>query len=159
GFAHDYPPHDDAGFHAFAKTLVAPEFAEAVEAAQPLGPVASFRSTVNRWRHLGRLSAWPSGLVALGDAVCTFNPVYGQGMSVATLGAVLLGQVLGKGNGAVEHTFQRRLDRLLRDPWTMATGEDYRYPQTVGPPRARTALISNWYGDQVLQAAVHDRRV
>lgn len=159
GFARDYPPHDDAGFIAFAKTLVAPEFAEAVQAAAPLGPAASFRSTVNRWRHLGRLPAWPSGLVALGDAVCTFNPVYGQGMSVATLGAMLLGQVLGEGNGAVGHTFQRRLDRLLRDPWTMATGEDYRHPQTVGPPRARTALISNWYGDQVLQAAVHDRRV
>jgi 2-polyprenyl-6-methoxyphenol hydroxylase-like FAD-dependent oxidoreductase len=159
GFSHDYPPHDDAGFLAFAKSLAAPEFAEAVEAAEPLGPAASFRSTVNRLRHLGRMPDWPSGFVVLGDAACTFNPIYGQGMSVATLGAVLLGRVLGEGDGAFEHTFQRRLDRLVRDPWTMATGEDYRYPQTVGPPRSRAALLSNWYGDQVLRAVVHDRRV
>jgi flavin-dependent dehydrogenase len=159
GFSGDYPPHDEPGFLAFARSLATPEFAGAIEAAQPLTPAVAYRRTVNRLRHVERLPAWPKGFVALGDAVCAFNPIYGQGMSTATLAAVLLGAVVGDGGPDVERRFQRRLARLIQGPWRMAPGEDYRYPDTTGPARGPATRINQWYADQVMRAAVHDVRV
>src|SRR5262249_43322115 len=92
----DYPPTDDEGFLAFARSVPCPEFYEAARAAEPLGPTVAFRATANRWRHFERLPRWPERFVALGDAACTFNPVYGQGMTMAALGAVTLGECLSR---------------------------------------------------------------
>jgi flavin-dependent dehydrogenase len=160
GFGHDYPPRDDDEFVAFADSLRVAEFGEALAAARPLTSVVTFRRTVNRHRHLERVTPWPAGLIAVGDSVCTFNPIYGQGMSVACLGAELLGRVLaGADSHSFEGEFQRRLGRLVRDPWAMATGEDYRYPETEGPPRGPLTKAAHWYAQQVTRAAVSDVRV
>jgi 2-polyprenyl-6-methoxyphenol hydroxylase-like FAD-dependent oxidoreductase len=160
GFNADYPPHDPTGFLEFARSLVVPELADWVAAARPVTPITSFRRTRNQMRHLDRVPGWPTGLVAVGDAVCAFNPIYGQGMSVAALGAVLLGTTLETAAGpGFEPSFQRHLARLLRDPWTLATGEDYRYAETEGPPRSVRTRVRQWYGDQVARAAVHDPQV
>lgn len=94
GGGKDYPPTDEEGFRAFARTLPDQRFAEAVEAAEPLGPIVGTRSTENRVRHYEELTRRPEGLLATGDAACAINPVYGQGMSAAALGAVELDRVL-----------------------------------------------------------------
>ena len=86
------PPSDDAGFLAFARTLPSPEIAELVESSVPLGPVVTRRLHSNQRRHVERMRRVPGGLVLLGDAVCSFNPSYGQGMTTATLQAEALGQ-------------------------------------------------------------------
>jgi hypothetical protein len=62
--------------------------------AEPLSPIVGSRSTENRLRHYERLAAQPEGFILLGDAVCALNPIYGQGMSAAALGAVKLDQTL-----------------------------------------------------------------
>jgi 2-polyprenyl-6-methoxyphenol hydroxylase-like FAD-dependent oxidoreductase len=160
GFGGDYPPTDDAGFLDFARSVTTPELGELVAAASPESPVMGFRSTANRMRHVERMQAWPRGLIALGDSICTFNPVYGQGMSVAAGGAELLADALARyPRRGFERTFQVQLARLLRDPWLMSTGEDYRYPGTDGPRRTVATRIGQWYADQVMRAAVHDERV
>ena len=90
----DYPPTDEDGFLDGARTLRIPDLYEAITDAEPLGPIVGYRATENRLRHYERVRRWPEGLVALGDAVCALNPVYGQGMTTAALGAEVLDRCL-----------------------------------------------------------------
>jgi hypothetical protein len=161
GYGADYPSQDDDGFLAFAASLGVPDLVDALRAAEPLGSIVGYRRTVNVLHRLDRMSRWPRGLVALGDAVCGFNPIYAQGMSVAALGAQLLGETWDAHGAAgdVEWRFQRGLARLLRGPWDLAVHEDYRFPGTEGPRPARTAAFRAWYEDQVLRTVVSDRVV
>jgi 2-polyprenyl-6-methoxyphenol hydroxylase-like FAD-dependent oxidoreductase len=158
GFAGDYPGQEEPGFLAFATSLGVPEFSDALRAAEPLTPIVGYRRTVNVLRHFDLVQRWPAGFVAVGDSVCGFNPVYAQGMSVAALGARLLGRTFESDGSAndVEWRFQARLARLLRDPWDLAVHEDYRYPGTEGPRPSRMAGMRARYEDQVLRAVVVD---
>lgn len=82
------PPADPDGFLRYTLGLPDPIVGRLVSGAEPLGEVHVSRSTKNTRRFLERVRDWPEGLVVLGDAVATFNPAYGQGMSVAALGAL-----------------------------------------------------------------------
>src|SRR5262249_14637514 len=110
GVGRDYPPIDDAGFLDFARSLRSPILYEAIRHAQPLTPLVAYRRTENQLRHYEQLERWPEGFVVLGDAVCAFNPIYGQGMTVAAESAELLDDWLRR--PAPAHTFQRRLRRV-----------------------------------------------
>lgn len=94
GYAGDHPPLDEAGFEAYARRLIGPQVWEAMRAAEPLTGIGGFRRTENHWRHYEQLKRWPQGLIALGDSVCAFNPVYAQGMTVSALSAELLDEFL-----------------------------------------------------------------
>src|SRR4029077_18578506 len=124
----DYPPTDEAGFLAFARSLRSPALYEAIAGAEPLSRIAGHRATENRLRHYDRLGRLPDGVVAVGDAVCAFNPVYGQGMTAAALGAEVLDHWLGEdwhrgpGRGCV---FQRLLARATAAAWQLSVGADY----------------------------------
>ena len=87
----DYPPTDDQGFLEFARNLVTPKLYDAIQQAEALSPITGYRATENRLRHYERLSSFPENCIVVGDAACCFNPVYGQGMTTAALGAMLLG--------------------------------------------------------------------
>jgi 2-polyprenyl-6-methoxyphenol hydroxylase-like FAD-dependent oxidoreductase len=157
GGGKDYPPTDEDGFRAFARSLADRRFAAAYEAAEPLGPVVGTKSTENRVRHYEELSRRPEGLLVIGDAACAFNPVYGQGMSAAAIGAEVLGRCLtecrpGRAGGLAAR-FQRRLAKANARPWLLATAEDYRYANAEGPPPGRLSGVAHRYFDRVVALA------
>ena len=153
----DYPPTDEAGFLDCARTLRVPDLYEAIKDAEPIGPIFGYRATENRLRHHDRAGRWPEGLVALGDAVCALNPVYGQGMTTAALGAEVLDRCLrrsGTPRGTLPGTslkFQRELARTVAAAWLLATGSDYRYRRTEGPPRRRSTQMMHRYVDALMR--------
>lgn len=167
GYGGDYPPTDEAEFVAFARGMRTPLFAQAIQAARPLGPIYGYRYTENRWRHYEKLARWPEGLLATGDAVVAFNPIYGQGMSVAAVDATLLAACLGEQRqrkpdgdlGGLGARFQRALAKAAVVPWLMATGEDLRFPTTDGPRPGRVARLAQRYSDRVLAVATEDHAV
>ena len=148
-----YPPTDEAGFLEGARTLRIPDLYEAIRDAEPLGPIVGYRATENRLRHYECAGRWPEGLVALGDAVCALNPVYGQGMTTAALGAEVLDRCFRRSRAPQDTRpgtslkFQRELARTIAAPWLLATGTDYRFRRTEGPPRRRSTQMMHRYVD------------
>ena len=161
----DYPPTDEAGFLDGARTLRIPDLYEAITDAEPLGPIVGYRATENRLRHYERVRRWPEGLVALGDAVCALNPVYGQGMTTAALGAEVLDRCLRRSRApqcirpGTGRKFQRELARTIAAPWLLATGTDYRFRRTEGPPRRRSTRMMHRYVDALTRLATRNTGV
>ena len=167
GGGRDYPPSDDEGFLEFARSLASPVIYDAIKGAEALTPIRSHRATENRRRHYERLNRQPDNFLVTGDAACAFNPVYGQGMTTAALGALALDQSLGEQRR--QHTggelcglarrFQKRLAKANAAPWLLATGEDFRYRGVVGgTPNASTRLMHR-YMDAVMRLATRDEVV
>jgi 2-polyprenyl-6-methoxyphenol hydroxylase-like FAD-dependent oxidoreductase len=160
GTARNYPPTDEAGFLEFARHLAIPDIYDAIKDARPLTPIYGYQRTENHLRHYERLSRWPEHFGVLGDAVCAFNPVYGQGMTVSALGALVLDRCLRRqrqhhsdGNQqGLGQQFQRQLAEVNATPWLMATGEDFRWPTTEGGRPDRMTRFMHRYLDQVVRA-------
>jgi flavin-dependent dehydrogenase len=159
GAGRDYAPTDEEGFLEFARGLRSPVLYEAIRSAEPLTPITSYRRTANHRRHYERLPAWPRGFVVMGDAVCAFNPIYGQGMSVAAITAMALDRCLRDRPDGMERRFQRRAAHSAAGAWLVATGEDLRYRETEAAPTRLSTRIINAYVDHVVAAANVDRRV
>ena len=144
GCLRDYPPTDFAAWKEFARTLPTADLIGLVEDREPLGPIASYRFPANRRRHYEKLDAFPAGYLVTGDAVCSFNPIYGQGMSVALSEARALDDCLVAGNGDLAKRFFREATRIVASPWAIATGEDYRYPQVEGRRPPGFSIVSRY---------------
>ncbi len=161
----DYPPTDEVGFLDCARTLRIPDLYEAITDAEPLGPIVGYRATENRLRHYDRVKRWPEGLVALGDVVCALNPVYGQGMTTAALGAEVLDRCLRRSRApqgirpGTGRKFQRELARTIAAPWLLATGTDYRFRRTEGPPRRRSTRMMHRYVDALIRLSTRNAGV
>ncbi len=159
GAGRDYGPTDEPDFMAFAKGLRSPVLYEAIRHAEPLTPIHGFRRTANHRRHYERLPAWPKGFAVMGDAACAFNPIYGQGMSVAAISAMALDSCLRDRRAGFERRFQRQVARSASGAWLVATGEDLRYRETEAAPVSLRTRLINAYVDRVVAAANVDRRV
>jgi hypothetical protein len=166
GASHDYPPTDDTGFLEFARGLRSPLLYEIIKDAEPLSPTYGYRQTDNRRRHFERLRRWPDRFVVVGDAGCTFNPIYAQGMTVAAMTAVALDHSLCRHRRRSElvlaglaRRFQREVARTNAGAWTMATTEDRRYPWTEGARLDLPTRIMHRYADRVLEVANGNPRV
>jgi 2-polyprenyl-6-methoxyphenol hydroxylase-like FAD-dependent oxidoreductase len=155
----DYPPTDETGFLAFARSLSDPKLYAAIRDAEPLSAIAGFRGTENRLRHFERLDRWPEGFVVLGDAACALNPAYGQGMTAAGLGALALGQCLRRRGPGLAKRFQAALATVNTVPWLFSTGEDFRSPATVGGRPGWRTRWQHHYVNQVVRLATHDAGV
>ncbi|GGR11871.1 FAD-dependent monooxygenase [Streptomyces netropsis] len=139
------PSREAEDFEPFLRSLRHPLVADLIAGAEPLTEVHLTRSTVNRRRYFERLPVWPEGFVVLGDALAQFNPVYGQGMSVAAQSAAALRDVLGEREPdapGLARSVQRSAARVAGRAWDLATGEDINYPGAVGarPPVAARLL-------------------
>ncbi|GGO90587.1 NAD(P)/FAD-dependent oxidoreductase [Wenjunlia tyrosinilytica] len=149
------PPTDEEHFVAFARGVRHPVVGELIAEAEPLSPVYASRSTVNRRLFFEKLPNWPRGLVVLGDAVATYNPVYGHGMSVVAHSAQALRQglaKLGTGPGAARH-IQRAVARAVEPAWMVATGQDILYPDAVGPRPNAVAALGQRYVERLMRTA------
>lgn len=148
----DYPPTDFEALKAFARAIPAPMLHDALDRAEPITPVYGYHRTGNLLRHYEKLTRFPDGFLVLGDAVCAFNPVYGQGMTAAALGAETLDRWLKEG-GRDGKRFQAALAKVNQSPWQMATNEDWRYPGTEGEYPGRIVERLNGYVDWLFDAA------
>ncbi|MEQ9236680.1 FAD-dependent oxidoreductase [Coleofasciculus sp. E2-BRE-01] len=162
GVGRDYPPTDEAGFLDFAQSLSDPSVYEAIKNAQPISPIYGYRRTENRLRHYERLSHFPNNFVVVGDAVCTFNPVYGQGMTVASLAALVLDQCFKqytqhRSNPDLKDLgkhFQKKLALVNQTPWLMATADDLRWSTTAGDkPNIITRFLQQYIDKVILVAS------
>ncbi|MEV7196995.1 FAD-dependent monooxygenase [Streptomyces sp. NPDC093510] len=153
------PPTDDDGYLDFAHTLGNPRLAEQIKRGTRQGQVHRYTNPGNEWRLHHKNPRWPERLVAVGDALCVFNPVYGQGLTVAALEAELLGRLLGRhraeasGLDGLSRAYQRAAARAIQVPWTMATSSDLMWAPAGQPLPARFA---HWYNQHVFALAVHD---
>ena len=135
GVSRDYPPTDEEGFLAFARSLPSPRMYEAIQAAEPLSNIYGFRHTENRLRHYDELPRYLEGFLVCGDAACAVSPVHAQGMTLALLGLEALADCLaeqhGRGNliGLAE-TFQQRLRQATNGVWKLIISDDLRWPAT-----------------------------
>lgn len=155
GCVRDYPPTDLEGWRAFARSLPVPDVFELTRDREPLVPIASYRFPANRHYHYEALKDFPAGYLVTGDAVCSFNPLYGQGMSVALTEAMALDRCLAAGDAQLAKRFFRETAKLIASPWAIATGEDYRYPQVAGKRPPGFALLSK-YMERAHRVACHD---
>jgi 2-polyprenyl-6-methoxyphenol hydroxylase-like FAD-dependent oxidoreductase len=148
------PGSDEASFRAVAASLPAPELHDVLSVAEPLTPVVSHRMPSSQRRRYEKQRRVPAGFVALGDAICSFNPIYGQGMTSAVLQAVELGECLDRhaNDRRLVRAFYRRAAKVIANPWQIAVGADFAYPECEGPKALGTDLI-NRYMKKVLVAA------
>lgn len=139
-----YPPSDEDGFFAFAKSLPTKRFYELIKDAERVSDIFHHRFPTSVQRHYERLAAFPERFLVLGDAISSFNPVYGQGMSSAALQVRALQQLLKEraagpvtqalaGLGAA---YFPKAAEVIASPWILAASSDFAYPQTTGerPP-------------------------
>jgi len=132
----NYAPTELDGFIEFARNLPAPYVHEVVRDAEPLGDGFSARFPASVRRRYEKMRRFPEGYLVFGDAICSFNPVYGQGMSVAALESEQLAQALAEGSAGLEKRFFARAERVVDIPWSIAVGNDLRMAEAVGPRTA-----------------------
>ncbi|MEH2608398.1 NAD(P)/FAD-dependent oxidoreductase [Bradyrhizobium sp. AZCC 1693] len=155
----DAPPGDRAAFMNFVKSLRTPTIYDAVRDARPLTDIVRYQLPCSTRRHFERLEAFPTGLLAIGDALCRFNPVFGQGMSVAAQEAVILGRLLAEGvpMERLACDFFAAIQDTIATPWGVAVS-DFVYPATRGVRPADLAQRLQ-YGMALTKLAADDPEV
>jgi 2-polyprenyl-6-methoxyphenol hydroxylase-like FAD-dependent oxidoreductase len=149
------PPSQRDDMLAFAADFAPTHVLEAIRLAEPLGDVGHHRVPSNRWRRYDKMRRLPECLLVVGDAICSFNPIYGQGMTVAAMEALALRDCLRRGERDLPRRFFRASAKHLRVAWQTAVGADLALPEVVGP-RPISMRISNAYSERVLTAAESD---
>jgi 2-polyprenyl-6-methoxyphenol hydroxylase-like FAD-dependent oxidoreductase len=153
GYFGDYPPIDEAGFLAFARRLPTADVYDVISIARPLSAPVPFRFPSNQRRHYETLSRFPEGMLVIGDAICSFTPIYGQGMSTAAMEVVVLRECLAAGSKDLAPRFFKQAARVIDIPWTLTVGNDRRLSGAKQPAPKR---IINWYMGKLQRAARQD---
>jgi len=153
----DDTPQEIDEFRRFASTLQITELDEILNSHRILSDdVAYYPFPSNRRRYYERLDRFPDGLLVVGDAIASYNPVYGQGMSVAALQALVLHHTLAHdGLGDIAVRFFDDAEQVIDTAWLMAVGADFQFPQTTGP-KPRGADLMGWYVSRLTRKAHTD---
>ena len=156
GFTSEHrPPTDEPGFLTFASSIAPPDVLAAIQAAEPLTEIAAYRYPSYLRRHYQRLRRFPDGLLVTGDALCSFSPIYAQGMTVAALQAIALRRCLSDGVDGLVRRYFRAASQAVDGPWRLAVGADLALPEVEGH-RTTAVRLLNAYSRRVLAAAGHD---
>jgi len=155
GYLGDAASPDLAGYIEFARSLDAPDIYNIVKTAEPLGEASQYKYPASQRRFYEKLARFPQGFLTCGDALCSFNPIYGQGMTTAASEAALLDDCLGAGLAGIAPRFFQRAGRLLDSPWSIAAGSDLAYPEVEGKRNPAMGLVGK-YLDRLLLASRED---
>lgn len=155
GYQGDAPPTDDTGFLEFARGLAAPDIYELVRCAEPLGDAVGARIPSNLRRRYEGMARFPEGLIVMGDALCSFNPAYGQGMTVAALEALALRDSLRRGGEGLAPRYFKAATAAVDSIWRITVRADRR---VIRPEERRpaTARLLDWYLTRLHVAARRD---
>jgi hypothetical protein len=155
GVLGERPPGTFEEFARYAATLATPDTHDVVRAAEPAGAPVPFRYPAYLRRRYDRLPRVPAGLLVVGDATCNFNPVYGQGMSVAAMNAVALRDELWHGGDPDPHRYFATVAGTVEAPWRLAVGADLALPGVTGPALPASPLTGEYLG-RLQHAATED---
>ena len=117
---------------SFAEHYAPAHLLAALRAGEPLGPVVQHRMPSSQWRRYDKMRRLPDGLLACGDAICSFNPIYGQGMSVAALDAVALRDCLRRGATDLPRRYFRSTAKAIGVAWQTGASSDLAFPEVQG---------------------------
>ena len=143
-------------FIEFAGTLPASHIHNVISRAQPIGEPQAARFPASVRRRYEWMNRFPEGFLVLGDAICSFNPVYGQGMTAALLESVELDKALQEGSRHLARRFFARAAKIVDAPWSMAAGNDLRMPDVPGK-RTLVGHVLHWYLAKLNMAARYDK--
>lgn len=146
------PPSDFAGVLDFIEEFTPAHVMSVLRRAEPIGEVSRFRTPSNRWRRYDKMTRFPAGLLVFGDAICSFNPIYGQGMTVAAMEAAALQRCLRRGRHDLAQRFFRAAVKPINMAWQVAVGGDLALPEVVGP-RPLSVRLANRYVEWVQTAS------
>jgi hypothetical protein len=158
GILGDHPPTDPDGFLAYVRSLPVPAVYEQVRGAEPLFDPVRFSYPASVRRQYDALTRFPLGYLVVGDAVCSFNPVYGQGMSVAAMEAATLRDHLRLGAPPSARAFFADVATILDTPWEISAGGDLAFPGVQGE-RTLQVRIGTAYMARLQVAATRDAKV
>jgi 2-polyprenyl-6-methoxyphenol hydroxylase-like FAD-dependent oxidoreductase len=149
------PPTDVAGHLDFVASFAPPDLVDALRESTPLDDVVTHAFPASRWRRYDRMPRFPEGLLPIGDAISSFNPAYGQGMSVAALEALALRDCLSAGPSRLAGRWFRATRGPVRSAWDLAVGSDLALPCVVGERPVAVRLGNAWV-DRVLAIGAYD---
>jgi 2-polyprenyl-6-methoxyphenol hydroxylase-like FAD-dependent oxidoreductase len=155
GMAGDHPPTDEAAYAAFVERAAPPDVHQAIVTAEPLGPFHSHRFPAGLRRRYERLRRFPPGLLVFGDALCGFNPIHGQGMTVAALEAEALRRCLRDGENGLALRFFRAAAGIIDPVWQLNAVADLALPEIDGRRTPATRLL-NRYIARLHRVGAHD---
>jgi len=158
GYFDDMPGSGDAAYLEFARTLAAPDIAELLAAAEPLTAPVGFGFPASRRSRYEHLARFPEGYLVFGDALCSFNPIYGQGMTAAALEAAALADCLTQGTRSLAPRFFAKASDIIDTPWQIAVGNDLRHPR-LSHQQSAIGRFMNWYIGKVHHAGAIDPAV
>ena len=160
GWLGNHAPSDLPGFLEFARSLPRPDIYDVIRTADPMGEVATFGFPASVRRRYEHLKQFPAGLLVMGDALCSVNPIYGHGMSLGVMQALALHECLERPVplDGVWRPFFASAASIVDGAWTIAAGADFAFPGVTGPRPAGVDFI-NRYMSLVHRAASTDRVV
>lgn len=158
GYLGEQAPTDQAGILDFARHMSTPALYDAVKDAELLTEPVQHKIPSNLRRRYEKLARFPHGYLVMGDALCSFNPIYAQGMSVAAQESVALQACLAAGGSELALRFFAQVAKIIDVPWSTAVGNDLSIPEIEGPRTGMTNFI-NWYLGKLHHAAHHDAKV
>jgi flavin-dependent dehydrogenase len=158
GYLGNHAPTDYPGFLEAAQRLPTPDIYNVIKDAEPLGAPVPYKFPANLRHHYEKLSAFPEGYLVIGDALCSFNPIYGQGMTVAAMEAKALDEWLEQDTSQQAKHFFAKASDVIDLAWDAAVGTDLSFSGVEGK---RTPLVRflNWYVGKLHTAAQHDAQV
>lgn len=154
-YLNDRPLKNHQEFIEKVKAFPTQEIYNLICNAEPISKLQYYKVPSNLRRRYENLQHFPEGYLVAGDAICSFNPIYAQGMTVAAMESCALSSCLSQGETDLARRFFSNVSKILDVPWNIAVGNDLRFPEIEGKRTNKIKLV-NWYMSKLHRAAHHD---